>query len=154
MLSNYWCYLYSTVWENHLWKLEKITGLEWSPGWSLDQSNRVEISHHGERYIAACLSNVIETSCAQRHARYTRPSYQVICCDRRSQTLCWIVHGPDDFRWINLLTKAPFDSSLKYTLEFKKNWGSPILGFVLDLESNLKTNLSLILSPSFKMYIF
>ena len=44
-----------------------------------------------------------------------------------------IVHGPDDFRWTFLLTKAPYDFSIKYNLKFKKNRGSPILGFVFSL---------------------
>ena len=49
-----------------------------------------------------------------------------------------VVHGSDDFRWTFLLTKAPHDFSIKCNLQFKKNRGSPISGFVFGLQSHLK----------------
>ena len=73
-------------------------------------------------------------------------------CSRENKAVI-LVHGPDDFRWTNWLTKAPYDFLLKYILKFKKNRWSSILGFVFGILSNLKSNLSFILSPPFKIYI-
>ena len=53
-------------------------------------------------------------------------------------------------RWTFLLTKVPHDFSIKYTLKLKKNWGSPISGFVF---GHLKSKLSFTFTSSFEICI-